>query len=330
MALAPFVTFAQPQDVIYTTEGGAVKGFIKSVDDSRILFENNQSISLGKLILGIKVNGDILTASTKDQHYKWIFNDNPQHDKIITSKHEVFAAEKVDIINEKIAFQDLFNGRYFVLDKSEVALILRNSGHHYLADPIKAKKSLESLDNLNTYSSREPTSTVELSAEEQDYFSRRALKKTQALSVYLSIISDAKADELDQDDAVQQAIQLFIDEDRLVEVTSLNSENVRSYKIGEYLNHVRVLPYARVEILWNQVAYVNQIKRSADGNYYGLITVEQIFRGFNEEQVVVYEDLTRKNLQVVVKPYNQVIDGKEIKKWDVFLSDIGVQNTSSL
>jgi hypothetical protein len=332
MMYMPLFSFGQAQDVLYTKQEGKTEGTIKSVNDLHILFENNTKINLASLVMGIKANGDILMPSEQGNGYRWIINEDPQYHKIITLNHEVFAAEKVENINKnKICFHDYFNGRYFVLDASEVGVILYKNGMHELvAAPDIARKCLEKIKDLKTYASRKPPSTIELSAEEQDYFSRRALKKTQAFSVYLSILSDSKADELDQDDAVKQAIRLFIDEERLVEVSSLNSDTARHYKIGQYLNHIRMLPYARVEILWNQIAYINQIKRGVDGNYYGLITVEQIFRGFNEENLVVYEDLTQKNLQVVVKPYSQVIEGKEIKKWDVFLSDIGVQNTSSL
>lgn len=330
MICLPLVSLGQSQDVIYTKQGSEINGIIKSVNHAHILLENNKTIALKDLIIGIKANGDVLTASVQGNSHRWIVNQDNKYDKIITLKHEVFAAEKIDVINKKIAFQDFFNGRYSILDASEIAIILYKNGMHKMTDPETARKCFEKIENLENYTSRTPASTIELSAEEQDYFSRRALKKTQAFSLCLSIISDSKADELDQDDAVKQALRLFIDEERLVEVTSLNSDSARYYKIGQYLNHIRMLPYARVELLWNQVAYINQIKRSTDGNYYGLITVEQIFRGFNEENLVIYEDLTRKNLQVVVKPYSQVIEGKEVEKWDVFLSDIGVQNTSSL
>ncbi len=318
------------QDVVYTQEGKKVEGKIKTVNTTQVLLESKQPINLTDLVIGIKANGDVLIPTDKDAACRWLVNEDKQYHKIITVNAEVFAAEKVDIINKKVAYQDYLNGRRFVLDALEVALIIYNNGIYKMTDPQIARKSLEKVKDLKTYTSRKPVSSIELSPEEQDYFSRRARKKTEALSLYLSILSDAKADELYQDDAVTQAIGLFVDEDRLVEVTSLNSDSARYYKIDQYLNHIRMLPYSRVEILWNQIAYINQIKRAADGNYYGLISIEQIFRGFNDENRVIYEDVTRKNLQVVVKPYNQMIDGKEIQKWDVFLSDIGVQNTSSL
>ncbi|MEK6478374.1 hypothetical protein WJR50_12600 [Catalinimonas sp. 4WD22] len=324
------LTFGQTNhDIVYTKEGTKIEGAIKSINDSYLTLDN-ENINLADLALGIKANGDVLTINSTDDQYRWIKNSGQNYHKIITLKKEIFAAEKVEIINNKIGFQDYFNGRYFLLEASEVALIIYKNGlHKMISDPIIANRCLAEIKDLNSFSSREPSTTIELTAEEQDYFARRALTKTRAFGEYLRILSDASMDELDQFDAVTEALKLFYDEERLVEVSSLNREELKFYKIGEYLNHIRALSYARVELLWNQVAYVNQIKKGDDGEYHGIITVEQIFKGYNSDNILVYQDVTQKNIDIVVKPLKQIIDGKEISKWDVFLSDIGVKSTSN-
>ncbi|MEM9673042.1 MAG: hypothetical protein AAF992_10635, partial [Bacteroidota bacterium] len=253
-----------------------------------------------------------------------------QFHKIITLNKEIFAADKVEIISGKIGFQDSFNGRYFLLDTSEVALIIYKNGiQKMIADPEVARRCLNDISDLNDYTSREPAITLELSAEEQKYFERRATMKARTFGDYLRILSDASSDELLQNDAIKEAVKLFYDEDRMVEVSSVNRETVDLYKVEDYLKHIRALNYARVELLWSKIAYINQIKRGEDGEYHGVITVEQIFRGYDSDNQLIYQDVTQKNIDIIVKPLNQVLDGKEVSKWDVFLSDIGVRSTTA-
>ena len=63
-----------------------------------------------------------------------------------------------------------------------------------------------------------------------------------------------------------------------------------------------------------------------DGNYYGTVSFEQVFRGFIDGRIV-YEDLTKKSATVVLKAYEQNKEGSTTDAWDVMLSDIGVKYT---
>ena len=258
-------------------------------------------------------------------------NEFSDYHRIITLDKEIFAAEQVEIIHDKVGFQDYFNGRYFLLNLSDVVLIIYKNGlEKEIAPPDVAQQYRNELAEKTTFSRRAPSTTIELTDEEQAYFARRARAKTEAFGEYLRILSDASVDELDQHKAVQEALKLFYDDQRLVEVSSLHREQLSFYKIDDYLNHIRALSYARVELIWNQVAYVNQIRKGEDGEYHGIITVEQIFKGYNSDNLLVYQDVTQKNIDIVVKPLEQVIDGDTVSKWDVYLSDIGVKNTSEL
>lgn len=321
----------QSGDVIYTKSGVKVEGAIESINSSRILLSNQQSVGLDELVMGFKSNGDILLLAESKDQVRWLKNPDQECHKIITLKREVFAAEKVEIINQKVGYQDFRSGRYFLLDVNEVALIIYKNGiHKVIADPLVANACLSEVKDLNTYTTRQPSTTIQLSEEEQDYFARRALTKTRAFGSYLSTITDERVDELYQDDAVRLALDLFYDEERMVEVSSLNGEKTVSFKISDYLEHLRMLTYAKVEMVWNQVAYVNQLRAGEDGEYRGIISVEQIFRGYNSDNIVVYQDITQKNIEIIVKPLKQIIDGEEISKWDVYLSDIGVKSTTEL
>ena len=158
-------------------------------------------------------------------------------------------------------------------------------------------------------------------AIDHDLYSRKALQKTADLSTYLTIISNRNVDLSEADKAVEMAIKLFINEDAQIEVSSKNGRT--RHKVRAYLNKLKLLKYDKIEIHWTDISYVSDLKKGVDGNYYGIITLQQRFNGFVDGQLV-YSDLTEKNVEVMVKAYQKETNGEKQEMWDVFLSDIGV------
>lgn len=154
-----------------------------------------------------------------------------------------------------------------------------------------------------------------------EVYSQKALQKTADLGTYLAIISDRNNSMGEANKAVDLAVKLFINEDAQVEVSSKEGRN--RYKIRPYLNRLKLLKYDRIEISWSDISYVSDLKKGIDGNYYGVITLQQRFKGFIENQLV-YGDLTEKNIEVKVMAYEKEMDGEKQQMWDVFLSDVGV------
>jgi Asp-tRNA(Asn)/Glu-tRNA(Gln) amidotransferase A subunit family amidase len=158
-----------------------------------------------------------------------------------------------------------------------------------------------------------------------ELYSRKALQKTADLGTYLAIISDRNNSVEEANKAVELAVKLFIDENAEIEVSSPEERN--RYKVRAYLNRLKLLNYDKVEISWTDISYVSDLKKGVDGNYYGVITLQQRFKGFIDNEVV-YGDLTEKNIEVMLVPYQKEIDGEQQQKWDVFLSDVGVVVTN--
>lgn len=187
-------------------------------------------------------------------------------------------------------------------------LLVSGSATAQLKVPLKAAPESEINENR----------TAQIDPE---VYSRRALQKTEDLGTYLSIISDRNNSMAEANKAVEQAVKLFIDENAQVEVSSKEGSN--RYKIRAYLNRLKLLNYDKIEISWTDISYVSDLKKGTNGNYYGVITLQQRFKGFIDNEVV-YGDLTEKNIEVMVVPYQKETDGVQEQKWDVFLSDIGV------
>jgi len=74
------------------------------------------------------------------------------------------------------------------------------------------------------------------------------------------------------------------------------------------------------------VDYVSNIRKGSDGKYYGLVSFEQTFRGYNDGRLV-YEDETKKTTEVRLIVYDRNLRGNAIQQWDVLLSDVEILGT---
>jgi len=168
-------------------------------------------------------------------------------------------------------------------------------------------------------------STEELGVDFKEY-ERKALDKTKELSDYLKILCDKNTEYDRAEQAINQACQLFVNEEATVSVSSIARQGKVHYKIRDYFKKLKLIKYGKVEIEWTNIQYVSKLRKGPDGNYYGVITFEQVFRGYMDNQVV-YTDVTRKNIEIVLKAQSKSVEGRTSSTWTVLLSDIGVVET---
>lgn len=166
-----------------------------------------------------------------------------------------------------------------------------------------------------------------LSAAQLEAFRDEANKKTNALSNYISIIGDKSINQDIRLKSIDLAVKLFVDKDRIVQVSSKNSDKIKTYKIGEYLNRLRVLPYKKVEIRWFDISYVSDYKYGTDGKYYAVATIFQKFRGYDAEGKLLYEDITQKDIEIVMEKQTKKVGDIEKSEWNVLLNQISVIET---
>ncbi|MCB9205341.1 MAG: hypothetical protein H6603_10230 [Flavobacteriales bacterium] len=180
---------------------------------------------------------------------------------------------------------------------------------------------------LSSIVGRSHGQTLTLNEDEKDAFKEYALEQTTALSNYINTLCDKNKSAEDKVEAVELAMRLFYDEDRNVSVSSKTREKVRNYKVRVYLNHLRTLPYERVEITWYDVGYVSDLKLGTDGRYHGIVTIFQKFVGYSGDGLVAYEDVTQKNIQIIVDTEVVRIGDWVNEKRVVKLGDISVVET---
>lgn len=158
-------------------------------------------------------------------------------------------------------------------------------------------------------------------------FKARALSNVNRLSGLLRVISDKKQHRDDKETAINLAVELFVGENAIVEVSNANRDaKPRRYPVRKYLTRLRDLTYDAVEITWADIAYVSRFRKNEDGDYNATVAIVQRFVGL-VEGVPVYEDTTYKEVGIVLRR-DLRDDGVNVtEEWDVLLSDISVTET---
>lgn len=167
---------------------------------------------------------------------------------------------------------------------------------------------------------------MELSDADYEEYAAKAINKAEYLGHYLDLLCNNELDTYDKEQAIESALKLFVHDSTLVQVSSVTQDETVTYKINEYLKHLTLLDYDKVELLWRNVQYVTKFRLAPDGNYYGTITVEQLFQGFKDGKPM-YEDVTQKDIEIVLGNFKREESGTTEYVWDVLLSDIGVEET---
>ena len=182
------------------------------------------------------------------------------------------------------------------------------------------------LANSILKATKEVTKELELNNVEYKEYAAKAVNKAEYLGYYLDLLCDRTLDIYDKDQAIENALKLFVHDSTLVQVSSVTRDQTAAYKIRDYLKRLSLLNYDKVELVWRDVQYVTKFRLASDGNYYGAITVEQLFRGFKDGRPI-YEDITRKDVEIVLGNFKREKSGATEYAWDVLLSNIGVEET---
>ncbi len=152
-----------------------------------------------------------------------------------------------------------------------------------------------------------------------------ALEKVRDLSKYISIIGNKETPWSEANRVIDRTLELFTD-DAQMGVSSLNTKEVKYYKIRTYLERLMALNYDRVTIEWFNIEYISDLERQPDGRYVGVITIYQRFEGRSGDKLV-YVDTTKKDITVYVERKQTQIGGRMIGFWDVLLGDVRVVET---
>jgi len=170
-----------------------------------------------------------------------------------------------------------------------------------------------------------PVTEAMLGQVSNEEFKKKALAKIKEFQNCLRILCGIQSSNEAQDNAVDQAVGLFVD-GAIIEVSSAHSNEKKHLRVRDFLEKLRNLPYDGIIITFSHVDYVSNIRKGADGKYYGLVSFEQTFRAYRDGHVV-YVDETKKTTEVQLVVYEKNLRGNTVQQWDVMLSDVEVVGT---
>lgn len=284
-----------------------------------------------------KTNGTIFSeAITKDdKNFVYLANGNKVDKESISAiiykngRHEILgsAAKAADVLWAAIenTFQSNQINTNTLKNKDTEPVITKTTvSENKVSDSTTKSQTEPQISSSN----QNPELNDSLPVYDKEQFKKKANEKIIQFTTYVKLILDKKSDAEKVNKAITQCISLFINENAIIQVSSLNSAP-KSRKIREYLSHIKLIQYDNVEVKWTNVSYVTDIYKGQDGNYYGTITFEQEFKG-SKDGIITYSDVTLKKATVSLKTYEKIVDGKMESIWDVFLGDIGVESTRSL
>jgi hypothetical protein len=154
-----------------------------------------------------------------------------------------------------------------------------------------------------------------------------ALEKVRDLSRYIGIIGNKQTPFSEASRVMDRAEELFAPDSEMG-VSTLNSKEVKYYKVRKYFERLMALNYDRVTIQWYNIHYISDLERQPDGRYVGVVTIYQRFEGQSDDGLR-YKDTTKKDITIYVERKTTQIQGRTIEFWDVLLGDIKVSETSA-
>lgn len=169
---------------------------------------------------------------------------------------------------------------------------------------------------------------AELDEATKQMLQEKSVDKCKQFTDYIKSVTDNSATQEMITSYIDGAVTLFVNERSTIEVSSRNRPDVKKYPVRRYLIQLSGLSsyYDKVEIKSSDVYFVNNIRKGPDGNYYGNVTFVQTFIGFKDNKIV-YNDITKKDIVIVIRKLQKMTDGKTETVWDVFLKEVKVVET---
>ena len=354
------------QDQIHTVDGRVVPCKVGTIDKkiSYKIYSNptgpNYFIKLKAVGFIVYENGDIQAFDKKKRRY--LTFSHPHHDLLLLSSRkflpidspEILAGEVRGVSLEQDSHPELSFTRNSVLafwnrDKGFLAF----GSHGDIRDalmsitlpanvfPLEKNEQgssanndpVGSIDNVFTTDVRVDTSgpvfqKINVLEIDEQEFKDKAIAKVGRLTRYISLIANKDTPRPRADRAINETLVLFVSDTCIVQISSIKKPNSKPREefIRRYLQNLKQLLYDRVEIEWAEINYVSDLKKDPSGNYWGMVSFLQRFKGFRDGKVA-YSDKVTKNVKVWFKSYEKFENGVGEDLWDVLLSDIMVEQT---
>lgn len=175
------------------------------------------------------------------------------------------------------------------------------------------------------------TPNVEPSEELKTYFKKSVLSKVKRLEHYISLISSKSVDDALRKSSIDQAVELFEDENKIVQISSIKDgkETITERPVRVYFDRLYAIKADRVDITFYQVTQLSDIRLGPDKKYYATAYIFQDTKIYynSEKDIPDYSDRTEKAIDVVIKPDTTIVGDKPVVLYPAKLGNINVKET---
>jgi len=332
------------EDVIYLKNKDKKFGRITAVSQTKVEFQPGadaaeEKVNHDQIELILFRNSSFITFPTEYRGVDGPVENRHQEDWILTKDDRIVACSIEDGESDPMKVfvkGDSASKTYQVPKGSVTAVLFADGKKQFLGTPasriaeILKKRQFENpLSFLTAFEVKKESAaksrngSLGLDDASLEQFKTKSLQKIEELRTYLNGIANKTTEQAVAEKMVRQAVALFIHDTVTVETTRPNGEKKQEF-IRSYLTKLRMLKYSSVKIEWSETQYISQIKKAPDGNYYGIVSFVQKFTADVPDSKKVFEDVTRKNIEVILRSYTKEVDGESLELWDVFLGNIGI------
>ena len=178
---------------------------------------------------------------------------------------------------------------------------------------------------------RESNAQQELSEELKDYFKKSVLNKVKRLEHYITLIANKSMDENLRKSSISQAVELFEDENRIVQISSLanGKETIIDRPVRTYFDRLYAIRAEKVVITFYKVTQLTDVRLGPDNKYYATAYIFQDTKIYYKEanEVPDYTDVTEKAIDITIKPDTTVVGDKMVVLYPAKLGNINVKET---
>jgi hypothetical protein len=170
-----------------------------------------------------------------------------------------------------------------------------------------------------------------LTDELKDYFKKSVLNKVKRLEHYITLIANKSMDDNLRKSSISQAVELFEDENRIVQISSLanGKETIIDRPVRTYFDRLYAIKADKVVITFYKVTQLTDVRLGPDNKYYATAYIFQDTKIYYKEssEVPDYTDVTEKAIDITIKPDTTLVGDKMVVLYPAKLGNINVKET---
>ncbi len=170
-----------------------------------------------------------------------------------------------------------------------------------------------------------------LSDELKEYFKKSVLNKVKRLEHYITLIANKSMDDNLRKSSISQAVELFEDENRIVQISSLvnGKETIIDRPVRTYFDRLYAIKAEKVVITFYKVTQLTDVRLGPDNKYYATAYIFQDTKIYYNEasEVPDYTDVTEKAIDITIKPDTTLVGDKMVVLYPAKLGSVNVKET---